>query len=45
MKNLLQTGFDRRILQKMTNRPSYYNKETSRSRHSSFKEQTLGGKV
>ena len=32
MKNLLQTGFDRRILRKMTNRHSYYNKEISWSR-------------
>ena len=33
MKNLLQTGFDRRIIRKMKNRHSYCNKEISWSRH------------
>ena len=43
-KNLLRTGFESRILRKMVNRHSYYNKRY-REVDSSFKKQTLRGTV
>ena len=46
MKNLLQTDFERRILQKMVNPHSCCNKRIYYSDvNSSFKKQALGGKV